>query len=263
MCILNNWYVYHHIRKDTGEVFYVGIGCKQDFKRAKSKHNRNKFWKNITNKVEWGYEILHNNLDKKTACRIEQQLIQEYGRRCNGSGTLCNITEGGEGAPGATHVVSEEARKRIGLAQRCKLVSTKTREKLRNANKGKTLTEHTKEKIRIANSGKNHPNFGKKLKQETRKKIGLANTGRAQTEMEKRKRSESLKKIGMSLKSTQSKAVDIFKLNGDYVGRFHSISEASRQLNIPSNSNLRLAASGKRNRKQAYGYIIKYVNSGD
>lgn len=251
------------MRRDTNEVFYVGIGCKPRYSRAKTKHGRNKFWKNITNKVEWDYQIVSEELDKAAACKLECELISKYGRRINNTGTLCNITEGGEGAVGSTHLVSEEARKRIGLAQRGKLVSTKTREKLREVNRGKKLTDSTKEKIRTANSGSNHPNFGKKLKQETRKKIGLANAGRAQTEIEKRKRSESLKKIGMSLKSTQSKAVDIFKLNGDYVGRFHSISEASRQLNIPSNSNLRLAASGKRNRKQAYGYIIKYVNSGD
>lgn len=38
------YYVYRHIRPDTGEVFYIGIG---GGKRANSIFNRNIYWKNI------------------------------------------------------------------------------------------------------------------------------------------------------------------------------------------------------------------------
>lgn len=255
--------MYKHIRTDTNEVFYIGIGCKPQYARAKTKHGRNKFWKNIATKVQWNYQIVSEDLDKASACKLECELISKYGRRINHSGTLCNITEGGEGTVGSTHIVSKDARKRIGSAQLGKTVTSETRQKLREARIGKKLSDVTKSRIRNANSGTNHPNFGKNLSEETKKKISCKNTGKIQSDGSRRKKSETLKKIGMSLKSTQSKAVDIFKVNGDFVGRFHSISEASRQLNIPSNSNLRLAASGKRNRTQAYGYTVEYVNSGD
>lgn len=40
------YYLYRHIRLDTGNVFYVGIGTGR---RAWKKENRNKHWHNIVN----------------------------------------------------------------------------------------------------------------------------------------------------------------------------------------------------------------------
>ena len=45
--------IYRHIRLDTNEVFYVGIGNE---KRPYTKHRRSGFWNNIVNKTE--YEVL-------------------------------------------------------------------------------------------------------------------------------------------------------------------------------------------------------------
>lgn len=50
--------VYKHIRKDTNEVFYIGIG--NDIKRVTSLHHRNPLWHNIVNKVGFDYEIHFN-----------------------------------------------------------------------------------------------------------------------------------------------------------------------------------------------------------
>jgi len=43
--------VYRHIRKDTNEIFYIGIG--KSIKRMISKNYRNKHWHNIVNKTEY------------------------------------------------------------------------------------------------------------------------------------------------------------------------------------------------------------------
>lgn len=95
----NNWYVYQHIRKDKNEVFYVGIGNKKNFLRAYEfrKDKRNKIWWNIFNKTKIEVEILFNNLTKEDVSLKEKELIKKYGRIDLNEGTLCNMTDGGDG----------------------------------------------------------------------------------------------------------------------------------------------------------------------
>ena len=45
-------YVYTHTRLDTNEVFYVGIGTQDNYKRASRSHNRTNYWNNIVKKVD-------------------------------------------------------------------------------------------------------------------------------------------------------------------------------------------------------------------
>ena len=42
-------YVYKHTRLDTNQVFYIGIGNDNSYKRAYNKYDRNYIWKNIIN----------------------------------------------------------------------------------------------------------------------------------------------------------------------------------------------------------------------
>jgi len=86
--------VYRHRRKDNGDVFYIGIGGKR---RPSSIHSRNKFWNSIVNKTDYTIEILAKNLSAENAHELEILLIKEYGRRDLKTGSLCNLTEGGEG----------------------------------------------------------------------------------------------------------------------------------------------------------------------
>lgn len=89
--------VYKHIRKDTNEVFYIGVGA--DKRRAYTKKGRNNFWQNIVNKTEYDVIILYTGLSYEEAYHKEKELIAEYGRRDLNKGTLCNLTDGGEGSP--------------------------------------------------------------------------------------------------------------------------------------------------------------------
>jgi hypothetical protein len=91
-------YVYKHIRKDTNEVFYIGIGKTQ--KRMISNNARNNHWKNIVNKVGFEYKIIEDNLSWADACELEKQLIRGYGRYDLGLGPLVNMTDGGDGTNG-------------------------------------------------------------------------------------------------------------------------------------------------------------------
>lgn len=91
------YYVYLHKKKTTGEVFYVGKG---NGDRAWVSKNRNKYWKNVAAKYGYTVEIYQDNLREWYAFELEQELILKYGRRVNNTGSLCNITTGGEGASG-------------------------------------------------------------------------------------------------------------------------------------------------------------------
>ena len=148
--------VYRHRRLDNYEVFYVGIAS--TLYRPYNKTSRNKFWKNIVSKTNYNVEIIATVEDWKTACELEEFLIQEYGRRDLKTGTLVNMTDGGEGAPGT--IISEE-----------------TKLKLRNKNKGKKLTEEHKKKIGLANKGR-RPSLiteQKRLEKITKKVIDTRN----------------------------------------------------------------------------------------
>ncbi len=138
-------YVYRHIRLDKNEVFYIGIGSDDYFYRAKSKKNRNKHWKNIVNNTDYKIEIILDNLTKEEACKKEIEFIKLYGRNNLQKGSLCNLTDGGDGIKG--HIFSEE-----------------TKQKIRKKLKGIKLSEHHK-----ANISKGQ--IGSKRTIETRKKM--------------------------------------------------------------------------------------------
>lgn len=114
-------YVYEHIRKDTGEVFYVGIGSDKLFKRAFALGKRNYLWNEVVAKAGYEVKIRERDIDWEKACEIEMELICKYGRLDLGTGSLTNLTEGGEGFK-RTHTES-------------------TKNKIRNTTKGKTYEE--------------------------------------------------------------------------------------------------------------------------
>jgi len=95
----NNWYVYQHIRLDKNEPFYIGIGNKKNFARAFefSKDKRNEIWWKIYSKTNIYVEILYESLTKTEASLKEQELIKKYGRKDLNEGSLCNMTDGGDG----------------------------------------------------------------------------------------------------------------------------------------------------------------------
>jgi len=101
--------VYQHIRKDTNEVFYIGIG--KTIARSKSKVGRNNYWYHIVDKVSYEIEIIHNNISWEEACELEKFYIKKYGRKDLGLGLLVNMTDGGEGV--VNKIVTDETRKKL------------------------------------------------------------------------------------------------------------------------------------------------------
>lgn len=153
--------VYRHRRLDTFKVFYIGIGKTE--KRAYSKKNRNKWWKNIILKTEYSVEIIIEDISWKEAQEVEVLLISEYGRRDLGLGNLVNLTNGGEGTQGI-------------------IVSDKTKQNMSTSATGRLKSEESKEKNRIASSN---------VSEETKLKRYLKNKGLKRTPEQCKRISES------------------------------------------------------------------------
>ena len=170
--------VYRHRRGDTGEVFYVGIGRRRE--RAYSNKSRNRHWHRIVSNVEYEVDVLIEGASWEQAVEVEIGLIASYGRRDLGTGSLVNLTNGGDGQLGT--VRSEERRKQQSDRMTGeknpmyrKNHSEDTRQKISEAGKGRklpTFTEEYRQKISEAKKGKKRPdlaarnklNVGKKLK---------------------------------------------------------------------------------------------------
>jgi hypothetical protein len=173
--------VYQHIRLDSSEIFYVGIGSQK--RRAYSRYKRSRFWYSIVNKVGYKVELLYEDVEWEKACEIEQQLIRQYGRRDLGLGSLINMTDGGDGRFGSK--ASEETKikmseSHIGKASRPK---------------GYKAAEEVKEKIKIYNKIYGSHNQGKIRSEETKEKIRKSLLGRPGTWIGRKHTKESLEKM--------------------------------------------------------------------
>lgn len=100
-------YVYRHIRLDTNEVFYVGVGFDDKFKRAYSKIGRNNKWYNILKETDYEVEIIMYDLSVEDTFKKEIEFISIHGRGDLGKGTLCNLTNGGLGVIGRIDLEKE------------------------------------------------------------------------------------------------------------------------------------------------------------
>src|SRR6478736_41666 len=136
--------LYRHL-KPCGEVFYIGIGKYTE--RAYDNNGRNKFWKRVANKYGYEIEVLKIDLTWEDACELEKILINYYGRRDLGKGTLVNLTDGGDGQGNP---------------------SDETRKKMSDAKQGI--------------GGKNHHFYGVPKTEEHKKKLREAKLGKKQSE---------------------------------------------------------------------------------
>lgn len=190
---MSDYCIYRHIRLDTNKVFYIGIGS---LKRPYCKHNRSKYWNNIINKTNYEIQILKSNLSWEDAVELEIILISYYGRKDLNTGTLVNLTDGGEGT--------------INIIR--KPVSIDTRKKLSIIKKGFKHSEETKKKISEIQKGK-------KLSQETCDKMSNARKGVLKS-----------KETCLKIKNNNFNSKKIIDTNTNIV--YISIIEASKKLNI-------------------------------
>jgi hypothetical protein len=195
-----------HLASSPEDIRYVGISKYDDqIKRFKS-HKKTAASGRKTPLYAWMRKHLDNvettvvlsNISWEEACAEEQRLIALYR---SSSGSLLNLTDGGDGPHGYTHTAeavrkiskasrgrkhSDESRKRIAEANTGKTHSLETRSRLSEINKGKSPSEATKAKLSKANKGR-------LLSEEHRKKISESQKGRTFSDETRRKMSEAAK----------------------------------------------------------------------
>ena len=159
------FYVYQHIRNDTGVVFYVGKGKERRAYQIDS--GRNIHWKNIVSKAGgFSVALIVSEVDEEFAHLIEIEAIDIFRRR---RFKLANITGGGEGTAGLRHsdetkAVIKEKRK---LQKMCP-VSPETKAKIAASQRGVPRGPNPEHSKRLS---------GRKLSDKHKANIGAAHTG--------------------------------------------------------------------------------------
>jgi hypothetical protein len=138
-------YVYRHIRLDKNEPFYIGIGSDERHYRTTAKSHRNKIWKGIVSRSEYRVEILLDDISFDEAKEKEKEFIALYGRINLNTGTLCNLTDGGDGTLG--QCFSDEHREKISKANKGRKLTEEHKKKLRESGRDWSLTQEQKDII--------------------------------------------------------------------------------------------------------------------
>jgi hypothetical protein len=141
-----DFYVYEHIRKTDGSVFYVGKGFGG---RASRKTNRNKHWHNIVNKHGFDVRFVVKDVDEELSLLVEIERIDQLKKL---GAKLCNQTNGGEGVTG--YVATAETRQKLSEAHLGRKIPKWLSEKYSVLRKGKPKSEEWKQKVSKANRGK-------------------------------------------------------------------------------------------------------------
>lgn len=224
--IENIFYVYLLRRPDKiwadgkAQPFYVGKGSGNRVRVHLWRKGCNPYKENVVQKIiAMGMEVIsekvYEDLSEEEAFEKERELIKFYGRENNGTGILCNMTDGGEGTSGWE--LSDETKDKMSNSH----LGDK------NINYGKPRSDSVKNKISLATTGRKLPKetldklIGRKLTDEHKKNISLAGTGRKQTEEAKEKVAAS--KRGISRSEETKKKISI-----NSIGKRHT--EETKQL---------------------------------
>ena len=210
----NRFYVYVYYDLD-GVPFYVGKGhgnrAYAHLKNARKWNttDRNKLKIQLIREIlDLGktpsIKFVEINLTESEAKDLERELIKQYGRLDRGTGTLTNLTDGGEGTTGHRH--TESTKLKLSKALTGRKVSDYNKDRLSkwmkvnnpmfrqdviekcsgenhwnyggtSWNKGIPMTEEAKKHLSMVTSGVNHHFYGKKCSEERREAIRKATTG--------------------------------------------------------------------------------------
>ena len=193
--------VYELQDPDTRSCFYVGKGNTSRTRLAdhirnarhliegKPLSDRNRLKAGVirklleTGKVPLQVTVFESESEEE-ALAFEVKLISFYGKRIDGKGPLCNLTDGGEGTVGFK--MSPESRNKISIAAtgrrhsdasrklmseiaRDKRHSADTRKKIGDKSRGRLVSDETREKLRDAARNRKNTNKGKPWSEARRK----------------------------------------------------------------------------------------------
>lgn len=250
----NNYTIYIHKNKFNGKL-YIGQTSQIPQKRwdnGRGYKTSSKFYNAI---LKYGWDnfehiIVANNLSKKQADKMEEELIQKYQTRNDDFGY--NIKKGGN-----NHTHSEETKRKIGEANKIAL-------------KGSHWSEEHRQIISQKFTGKNNPFYGKKHTEETKQKISESRKGQCSGENHhfygKKHTKEELKKMSDNRKGKGGKR--IICLNTGEI--FNCMMDAARWCGLKTSSSIGQVCNNTGKQKTAGKHPItkeklywKYYEEGD
>ena len=265
---LERFYVYEHIRNDTGAVFYVGKGCGR---RSVHDHNRGIYWDRIVKKAQ-GFSVRYpvQNVDEELSLLAEMELIDKY--RKTGV-RLVNVSDGGDGITGYHH--TDETKLKIGKAN----ATTPKAKGEQHGMFGKKHTEESLAKMSASQSarewGENHHFYGKHHSEETRAKISQGVAGKLQGEKNgffgKKHSDETKAKISKAGIGRTASAETKAKLSAFHLANapkhklskpvvcltngktYYGLNEAARQLNLQRRC-IQMVCNGKLKKTGGYQF---------
>lgn len=173
---------------------YIGLFSGKYLSKRKREHKNdalckrdNTYFHNVIRKYGWqnvDYEILENYIqDFELLKEKERFYILKYDTyRPNGY----NMTLGGDGAFGYKH--TEEAKKKIGIKHKGKIVSEESIQKFRS-----TIKNYTQEKKDLIHKNRSKAHIGRSCSEEKRRKISNTSKGRVFTKEHIKKLKEARK----------------------------------------------------------------------
>lgn len=231
-------YVYRHIRLDKNEPFYIGVGSDKYYKRSKNKDKRNPIWKKIARKTTYEIEILFDNVSIEEAKKKEVEFVSLYGRIANGTGTLANISGGGDGM----FDVPQYLRKRF----------SEKNSGSGNPFYGKRHSEETRKHLSLMRAGKKR----NPLSEETKKKISIINKGRTPPLKGKKDPKGAKSRSGINHHSYRG-VIYCYNANGGLVKIFECIREAATFFNTKRTQDISRVISGGRRYYKGHVFTMK------
>jgi hypothetical protein len=251
-------YVYRHIRLDTMQPFYVGIGSDSSefYKRANNKTKRNEYWKRIVEKSGYRVDILVDGLTRSEALEKEIEFIKIYGRVNINTGILCNLTDGGEGTLGSVRTPEQRAKLKgvIGMWMVGKKASEETKRKI--SIKSSNISEETRKKLSIASSNKKHT-------YETILKMRISQQKPPMTDEVKQKLREIHLNLSQEKRDRQNAGRHSFHISAyciktnEKIGDFTSANNCAKYLGISPNTIHRYLKDKSRIKSGFYFIILK------
>lgn len=213
------WYVYRHIRLDKNIPFYIGIGNKKEYARAYEFRSGKR-------------NICWTRIYNKT--KIEVEILFD------------GLTK---------EEAANKEKEFIALYGR---VDNQTGILANMTNGGdgvfgRVISDELRDKFRISKIGKLNPQFGKQVSQETRQKRSNSIKGKKRTLEIKQKQSLA------SIKSGQAKTTLLYDINDNFIGEYHSLSEACRSIGLnPAKYSGKASMVARNKKNQCKGFKFKY-----
>lgn len=240
---------YTYTLKDSTDnlPFYVGKGSNTRMYQHKEEALREGYQKRsvhckILSILNKGGEILYEKVEQpneEIAFDLEIELIKKYGRKDNGTGILCNLTDGGEGQNRSRESVAKVAAWHTGRKRSEESKQRMSRAQIKHANKNREL-------------------YGTGVKPETILKMSASRKGKSWSENARNvKRNKPTAKIVLAF----------IRNTNIFVGEYESIALCAKNLNVDTTAVWRIcegtpcskSSSGKLYPMKSYkGYTFKY-----